>query len=135
MAAEATTIDARALAERDRVLRILGEQVPRLRQRGITRLSLFGSVARGEAGPESDIDLLIEIDPKSQFGLRDLVDLSDALSEMLDRPVQFAFGSEMRRWLREWIEEDRIEVFDGAKAGGRPDHQEDDRPPGYCQKS
>ena len=64
MAAEATTIDTRALAERDRVLRILGEQVPRLRQRGITRLSLFGSVARGEAGPKSDIDLLIETDPK-----------------------------------------------------------------------
>jgi uncharacterized protein len=111
MAAEATTIDAPALAERDRVLRILGEQAPRLRARGITRLSLFGSMARGEAGPESDIDLLIEIDPESDFGLRDLVDLSDALGEMLDRPVQFAFGSEMRPWLREWIEEDRIEVF------------------------
>ena len=64
VAAEATTIDARTLAERDRVLRILGEQVPRLRQRGITRLSLFGSLARDEAGPESDIDLLIETDPK-----------------------------------------------------------------------
>jgi len=68
MCAEATTIDAPALAERDRVLRVVGEQAPRLRRRGITRLSLFGSVARREAGPESDIDLLIETDPESASG-------------------------------------------------------------------
>jgi hypothetical protein len=37
--------------------------------------------------------------------------LTPAPAEMLGRPVQFAFGSEMRPWLREWIEEDRIEVF------------------------
>jgi predicted nucleotidyltransferase len=100
MGAEATTIEARALAERDRVLRILGEQAPRLRARGIAHLTLFGAVARREAGPQSDIDLLIAMDPESQFELSDLVDLSEALGEMLD-PVQFGFGSEMRPWLRE----------------------------------
>jgi predicted nucleotidyltransferase len=52
-----------ALAERERVLRMLREAAPGLRARGITRLGLFGLLARGDAGPESDVDLLIEMDP------------------------------------------------------------------------
>jgi hypothetical protein len=100
-----------ALAERERVLRILREQAPRLRERGITSLSLFGSMARGEAGPESDVDLLIEVDPEAGFGLSDLLDLQEEFGQLLARPINFAFGSEMRPWLRQWIEEDRIGVF------------------------
>jgi predicted nucleotidyltransferase len=100
-----------ALAERERVLRVLHEEAPRLRARGITRLSLFGSMARGEAGPKSDIDLLIEIDPEARVGFFDLFDLQEELETRLGRSVQFAFGSAMRPWLREWIEDERIEIF------------------------
>ena len=111
MAAELETLAPGALAERKQVLRVLREQAPRLRARGIARLSLFGSIARGEAGPKSDIDLLIEVDPKADFGLSDLLDLQEELADRLGRPVDFAFVSEMRPWLREWIEEDRIGIF------------------------
>ncbi|MGH6902996.1 MAG: nucleotidyltransferase family protein [Geminicoccaceae bacterium] len=100
-----------ALAERQRVLRILHEEAPRLRARGITRLSLFGSMARGEAGPYSDIDLLIEIESAAKLGFFELYDLQEELGTLLGRPVQFAFGSAMRPWLREWIEEDRVGIF------------------------
>jgi len=40
-----------------------------------------------------------------------LFDLQEELKTVLGRPVQFAFGRAMRPWLREWIEEDRIEIF------------------------
>ena len=53
-------------------------------------------MARGEAGPKSDIDLLIEVDPEAGFGLSDLLDLQEELGSLLDRPINFAFGSEMR---------------------------------------
>ena len=102
---------AAARAERERVLRILREEAPRLRARGITSLSLFGSMARGDAGPKSDIDLLIEVDPAARFGLSDLLDLQDELGGLLGRPINFAFASEMRLWLLEWIEKDRIGIF------------------------
>jgi len=95
---------------RARVLRILREAAPGLRARGITRLSLFGSTARGDAGPKSDIDLLIEVDPDAGLGL-ELYGIQEELAVLLGRPVQFAFASEMRPWLREWIEEDRIGIF------------------------
>jgi predicted nucleotidyltransferase len=110
MAVESETL-APALAERERALRTLREAAPRLRARGITRLSLFGSMARGEARPESDIDLLIEVDSDAGFGLSDLLDLQEELGDLLGRPINFAFASEMRAWLRDWIEEDRIGVF------------------------
>jgi predicted nucleotidyltransferase len=71
MASDVKILDA-TLAERERVLRILREQAPQLRARGITHLSLFGSMARGEAGPESDVDLLIEIESAAKVGLFDL---------------------------------------------------------------
>jgi predicted nucleotidyltransferase len=110
MAVETKTLDP-ALAERARVLRLLHEQAPCLRARGITALSLFGSIARGEAGPKSDIDLLIETDPTACLGFFELFDLREELATLLGRPVQFAFETGMRPWLRAWIEEDRIGVF------------------------
>ena len=72
MASKTTTFDP-ALIERKRVLRILREAAPWLRDRGITRLSLFGSMARGEARPESDIDLLIEIESAAKLRLLRIV--------------------------------------------------------------
>lgn len=74
-------------------------------------LSLFGSLARGEAGAESDIDLLIATDPAARLGFFELFALREELATLLGRPVQFAFDTEMRPWLRAWIEEDRIGVF------------------------
>lgn len=53
----------------------------------ILRLSVFGSVARGEAHPESDIDVLLEIDPDVQFTLIDRVYLRKALMELWGRDV------------------------------------------------
>jgi predicted nucleotidyltransferase len=92
MAVESDTL-APARAERERVLRVLRAEAPRLR------------------GPESDIDLLIEVDPDADLGFFELFDLQEALGTRLGRRVQFAFASEMRPWLREWIEEDRIAIF------------------------
>jgi predicted nucleotidyltransferase len=52
MASNVQALDV-GLAERERALRIRREQTPRLRARGITRLSLFGSMARGKVGPKA----------------------------------------------------------------------------------
>ena len=67
-------------AECERILAHLRAQAPRLRARGIRRLSLFGSIARAEARSKSDVDLLLEVDPASHFSVFDLVELRDDLS-------------------------------------------------------
>lgn len=111
MTAQTSTIEVSGAAERARVLDALHRQAPKLRALGITHLSLFGSMARGEAGPDSDVDLLIEVNPAADLGFAELFDLKEGLETQLGRPVSFAFLSRLRPWLRQWIEEDRIEVY------------------------
>jgi uncharacterized protein len=101
----------RGLAERERILAQLRAQAPRLRARGIRRLSLFGSMARGQCRAKSDVDLLIEVDPTSHFSLFDLIDLQDDLHWLLGRRAHFAFASKLRPWLRQEILAEAIAIF------------------------
>jgi uncharacterized protein len=69
-----------SLVERNR------DQIVALAQRHKGRsVAVFGSVARGEDGPRSDIDLLVEFEPGSS--LFDLMSLEDDLRELLGCPV------------------------------------------------
>ena len=111
MAAQAKTIHTTGFAERERILAALHEQSPKLRARGVTHLSLFWSMARGEIGPKSDVDLLIEIDRESHFSLFDLLDLQEDLEALLGRPPHFAFASKLRPWLCEEILEEAIPIY------------------------
>ncbi|MGH6719927.1 MAG: nucleotidyltransferase family protein, partial [Alphaproteobacteria bacterium] len=49
--------------ERDRIAAIVREHAAEIRARGVTRLDLFGSVARGEGGEASDIDIVVDVAP------------------------------------------------------------------------
>jgi uncharacterized protein len=100
------------LAERERVLRILREREPELRARGVVRLRLFGSIARGEAGSGSDVDLLAEIDRGGGFSLIDHVGLEQDLADVLGRTVEISTAPwKMRLRMRARVEADAIEVF------------------------
>jgi predicted nucleotidyltransferase len=100
-------------AERERVVALLRAHAEEIRGRGVTRLALFGSTARGEAGPPSDVDLLIEVDPHARFTLVDLAGLERFLTALLSRPVEFAFPSRLRERPRIWqrIQADALDVL------------------------
>jgi putative addiction module CopG family antidote len=77
-----------------------------LRERGLTSLALFGSVVRGAARADSDVDLLIDVAQGARFSLVDLVSVQDFLEEQLGRKVDVVtrqgLGPEIRdRVLRE----------------------------------
>jgi len=82
-----------------------------LRAAGILRLSLFGSVARGDFGPESDIDLAVELDREKRISLLDLVGLERQLTERLGRPVQLLPEPVEKQRLQRNIDRDRLRVF------------------------
>ena len=68
--------------QREEVIRILsGYQADLALRFGVRSLCLFGSVARNEAGPMSDVDLLVEFDdrPVGYFGLFALQDYLESL--------------------------------------------------------
>ncbi len=112
MPAEANTIDADGLAQRGGVLRILREHEAEIRARGVTRLRLFGSMARGDAGPASDVDLLADIDRRIKFSLVELAGLQRFLDDLLGRETHVGTSLENARpRIRKRIEADALEVF------------------------
>jgi hypothetical protein len=109
MAASTETATAARSDERERVLEILRGHESELRARGVNRLMLFGSTARGDVEPGSDVDLLIEVDAASRFGL--FAFLENDLAGLLGRPVDLAFPDAMRPRLRTAVLREAVEVF------------------------
>lgn len=73
--------------DRTAALEILRRSEAALRARGVSHAALFGSVARGESRPDSDIDIMIEIDPDKTVGIYDYVDLKEYIVALFDNPV------------------------------------------------
>ncbi|HEY0330636.1 MAG TPA: nucleotidyltransferase domain-containing protein [Rhodopseudomonas sp.] len=58
-----------------------------LRARGVRRAALFGSVARGDNRPDSDIDIMVEIDPEAHITVFDYAGLKDFIAGLFDARV------------------------------------------------
>src|SRR5580704_6262228 len=95
---------------RDEIIAKLQETAPALRAKGVTRLAIFGSRARGDARDNSDLDVLIDVDDTKFKGL-DLVRVQDIVKQATGLQTQ----AEMRRSIEprfaERIADDLIEVF------------------------
>ncbi len=92
------------------VIDILKAEEARLRAKGVEALSVFGSVARGEARDDSDIDLLARIN-RRPFGLLELAALEIELGKILGTKVDLLTEPVRRERLRQRIERDRASVF------------------------
>jgi predicted nucleotidyltransferase len=68
---------------REQVLATLRDHEPALKAAGVVRLSLFGSTARGDRRPDSDIDLLAAFDQSRRISLLDVAGIEIQLSELL----------------------------------------------------
>ena len=91
--------------ELGKIIAILRQHAPELRERGVEHLYVFGSLVRGEAGPDSDIDLAIDVAPDADFSLLDLLDVQQTGSricsagrlDLVERKTLQAFRSTRRR--------------------------------------
>jgi hypothetical protein len=89
----------------------LKDQEASLRKRGATALYLFGSTARDEARPESDVDVFIEYDPRSRFNGFDLVALKRLLEEQLGVTVDLTTRNGLHPMLKAGIEREALKIF------------------------
>jgi uncharacterized protein len=87
----------------EQVLSVLDENRDELRRLGVRRLGLFGSTARNEAGPGSDLDFLVEFQQKSFDGYMGLKEL---LERLFGRPVDLVLPETLKPRLRGLIEKD-----------------------------
>jgi predicted nucleotidyltransferase len=93
---------------RDEALGILAAHRNDLKRHHVAKLSLFGSVARDEAGPTSDVDILVEF--AEPVGLFAFVGLKLYLEEILGRPVDLAEPEALHQRLRDKILAEAIDA-------------------------
>ena len=95
----------------EQVIATLRAHEAELRRAGIRRLSLFGSVARGDAEAGSDVDLAVELDPEARVGLFALGALERRLTELVGRPVDLLPEPVEKPRLRANLDRDRRHAF------------------------
>jgi uncharacterized protein len=96
---------------RDEAIARLKATEPALRGFGVTALYLFGSHARDEAGPDSDIDVFIDPAPDVPFGFLPFMDAYEALQAAVDRKVDYGTRSGLHPLLMADIEREAVRVF------------------------
>lgn len=94
----------------DTVSGIKKKVLPILRRHAVKKAAIFGSFARGEATPSSDVDFLIEYKTKNK-SLFDLVDLKSELEDILERKVDIITYRSIYWRLRKQILSEQVVIL------------------------
>ena len=82
------------------ILAILRENEAALRARGVAHVALFGSRARGDDRPDSDTDIMIEVDPEAHITVFDYVGLKEFIAGLFDGPVDVVSREGLKPYVR-----------------------------------
>lgn len=93
---------------RDEVLALLRAHQEEIDGFGVRSLALFGSVARDEAGPESDVDVLVEFEEPLTFAR--YMDLKFYLEDLFGTRVDLVDAQALKPRIRPYVERDLIHV-------------------------
>lgn len=93
------------------VIEILRRSEPALRERGVRHAALFGSVARGDNGPNSDIDIMIEIDPAARLTVYDYAGLKEYIADLFDGPVDVVNRKSLKPYIAPAATADAVYAF------------------------
>jgi predicted nucleotidyltransferase len=95
----------------DSVLDTLRAHESELRRLGVSHAAVFGSVARGEARADSDIDVLVELDGERALGIFQYARLKLTISEILDGAGDVVNRRTLKPLLRDSILRDAVHAF------------------------
>lgn len=111
-----TTAERTALGRREALDLLRGHREALARRFGVRRLALFGSTARDEAGPDSDVDVLAAFD---RAGMHEYGGALEYLRALLGPRVDLIVESELRAEFRPYVEADAIYVMPELPAPSR----------------
>jgi uncharacterized protein len=84
---------------------------PALRARGIRHAAIFGSVARGDNRPDSDLDVLVEFEPGTEGSIYEYMRLKSYVAGLFEGPVDVVDRDALKPYLRAPSERDAIYAF------------------------
>lgn len=90
---------------------ILVDHAAELRARGVQHAALFGSVARGEADPQSDLDIVIELAPDTSLDIFAYVELKNFIAGLFPGPVDVVNREALKPYIRQPATADSIYAF------------------------
>ncbi len=93
------------------VLKILQDHQEVLQHRGVVHAAVFGSVARGEADQNSDLDILIDLDAARPIGLFAYANLKGYINALLGGKADVVNRKTLKPLLRESIIRDAVDAF------------------------
>ena len=96
---------------RKQIIATLRAHQAELCRRGVRHAAVFGSIARGDAKPASDIDIMIELDPTAPIGVFEYVGITQYLSDLFPAPVDVANRSNLKPLVRSSAERDAVYAF------------------------
>lgn len=94
--------------DRDSVIKKLTNSRRVLQGYGVREIRLFGSVARGEAGAGTDVDLLVEFEPSARIGMFEFSRLRRDLSRLLGFEVDLATPDALHKGMKDDILKEAI---------------------------
>jgi len=97
---------------RERVLDSLRAHQQELKRAGIVRLAVFGSVARGEGNPQSDVDLMGDFDRAKRLSLLDMAGLESRLTEIVGIRVDLADRKMLKDQVKLRAEREAVLAFE-----------------------
>jgi predicted nucleotidyltransferase len=89
----------------------LRENEPALRARGVSHAALFGSRARGDNRPDSDIDIMVEFDPAAHVTVFNYAGLKEYIASLFDGPVDVVNRDGLKPYVRPAATTDAIYAF------------------------
>jgi uncharacterized protein len=95
----------------DEILARLRENETALRARGVRHAALFGSCARGDNRPDSDIDIMVEFDPAAHVTVFNYAGLKDYIAGLFDGPVDVVSREGLKPYVRAAATTDAIYAF------------------------
>lgn len=96
---------------REEIIATIRKNAEAIRAEGVTKLAIFGSRARGDDRADSDIDVLIEVEPDISFSILDLIGVEHIIQDATGLPAQATMRRSMPPRFAQRIADDILEVF------------------------